>query len=322
VRWRTSSGAVSDIVSLVEAMALRRHAEKNSQFQEYRTMRRHALVSALAGFASLAAIAAASPALAGSVSYVSAKGTDNGNCGLATAPCRTFAYALTQTNASGEIKVLDPGFYNPVTISKSVTITGVPGAGITMTAANTAITINAGANGIVNLRGIEINGQGIGLAGISVITAKAVNIVDCVVRRVLADGISVSPDSGAVSATISNTISSNNGNFGMQFVPGSGASVKASIDGSTTNDNGFAGVLVSPRASVMITDSNANNNVVDGFRASGDAASLMWLGRNVATGNSVGIDNVTSASVRSFGDNKVIGNATNTSGAIVIVANK
>ncbi|HEY8262041.1 MAG TPA: right-handed parallel beta-helix repeat-containing protein [Methylosinus sp.] len=285
-------------------------------------MRRHACLSALAGFASLAAIAAASPALAGSVSFVSSKGVDNGNCGLAASPCRTFAYALTQTNASGEIKVLDPGFYNTVAINKSVTITGVPGTSIAMTAPNTAITIDAGANGIVNLRGIEINGQGVGLAGISVLSAKAVNIVDCIVRRVGADGISISPNSGAVSATISNTISSNNGNFGMQFVPGFGASVKASIDHSTMNDNGFAGVMGSDGAALMITDSNADNNAIDGFRAAGGATSLMWLGRNVATGNSVGIKNVTSASVRSFGDNKVIGNATNTSGAIVTVAHK
>lgn len=285
-------------------------------------MHHRSFVSALAGFASLAAIAAASPALAGSVSYVSAKGSDAGNCGVPTSPCRTFAYALTQTNASGEIKVLDPGFYNPVSINKSVTITGVPGTSIAMIAPTTAITINAGANGIVNLRGIDINGQGIGLAGISVITAKAVNIVDCVVRRVGADGISISPESGSVSATISNTISSNNGNFGIQFGPGFGASVKASIDHSTTNDNGFAGVMGSDGVALMITDSNADNNAIDGFRAAGGATSVMRLGRNVATGNSVGINRVTAATVQSFGDNKVVGNTQNSSGAIVTISHK
>jgi hypothetical protein len=108
----------------------------------------------------------------------------------------------------------------------------------------------------------------------------------------------------------------------MQFVPGSNGSVKASIDHSTTNDNGFAGVLVSPRARVMIADSFADNNAVDGYRASGDATSVMRLARSVATGNPTGIDNVSGATVQSFGDNKVIGNTTDVSGAVALVASK
>jgi hypothetical protein len=42
--------------------------------------------------------------------FVSGKGTDSGACSLA-APCRTFAFALTQTAAGGEIDVLDPAGY-------------------------------------------------------------------------------------------------------------------------------------------------------------------------------------------------------------------
>jgi hypothetical protein len=279
-------------------------------------MRRHALVSALAGFASLAAIAAASPALAGSVSFVSSKGVDNGNCGLSTAPCRTFAYALTQTNASGEIKVLDPGFYNPVTINKSVTITGVPGASIAMVAASTAITINAGVNGIVNLRGIDINGQGIGAGGIKVQTAKAVNIVDCVVRQVTGIGIFVTTSSN-VMATISNTISSNNGVSGIDISASSGGSVKASIDNSTTNYNGSFGVNIGAGVTAMVTDSNSNDNGAAGFRALG-ATTIMQLGRNVATRNGNGIENVNStATVQSFGTNMVRSNSLNSLGTIV-----
>ena len=38
--------------------------------------------------------------------FVSGTGTDSGTCGRA-APCRTFAYAISQTNGGGEIVVLD-----------------------------------------------------------------------------------------------------------------------------------------------------------------------------------------------------------------------
>ena len=50
----------------------------------------------------------AAPAQAGpNRTWVSGKGTDSGACALVT-PCRTFAFALTQTAAGGEIDVLDP----------------------------------------------------------------------------------------------------------------------------------------------------------------------------------------------------------------------
>jgi len=53
--------------------------------------------------------------------WVSGKGTDSGGCPV-TAPCKTFAFALTQTAAGGEIDVLDPGGYGAVTITKSTSI--------------------------------------------------------------------------------------------------------------------------------------------------------------------------------------------------------
>jgi hypothetical protein len=54
--------------------------------------------------------------------YVSGKGTDTGECESPPIACRTFAYALSQTAASGEIIVLDPADYSPVTITKSISL--------------------------------------------------------------------------------------------------------------------------------------------------------------------------------------------------------
>ncbi|MBY6242931.1 right-handed parallel beta-helix repeat-containing protein [Methylosinus sp. Sm6] len=284
-------------------------------------MRNHILTSAAIGAFTLASLGAA-PAMAGSgVTYVSGKGADAGSCATPATACRNFAYALSQTDSHGEIKTLDPADYGVVAIAKSVTITGVPGASIEMFSAGSAISIDNGAV-TVSLRGIEINGRNVGTSGITVANAKSVSIVDCIVRRVGADGISISPAAGAVTATISNTISSNNGNFGIQFVPGAGAKVTASVDHVTTNNNGFSGILVAPKAAVMISDSIASNNANSGYRASGDATSKMYLSRNVVSGNPTGIHNVTAATVKSFGDNKVYGNTTDVDGAVGSVASK
>lgn len=67
-----------------------------------------------------------SSALAASQTFVSGAGNDSGACGLA-APCRTFAYAITQTSVSGEIVILDSAGYGPVTITQSVTISNPGG---------------------------------------------------------------------------------------------------------------------------------------------------------------------------------------------------
>jgi hypothetical protein len=86
----------------------------------------------------------AAPALALSpVAFVSGKGTDTGTCASPYAPCRTFQFALSQTSPGGEIKALDPAPYGVVVITKSISITGVEGAGIfRIFGAADAITIN------------------------------------------------------------------------------------------------------------------------------------------------------------------------------------
>jgi hypothetical protein len=94
----------------------------------------------------------AAPALAGSpVTFVSGKGADSGNCADPAHPCRTFQHAFDQTSPGGEIKALDPAHYGRVTITHSISITGVEGASRTLDSATEAITINAGPNDAINL---------------------------------------------------------------------------------------------------------------------------------------------------------------------------
>src|SRR5215467_11157092 len=81
--------------------------------------------------------------------FVSGIGSDANPCSLA-APCRSFAGALAQTNAGGEIAVLDTAGYGTVTINKSVTITNPGGveAGVTTTGSQSAILISAGTSSV------------------------------------------------------------------------------------------------------------------------------------------------------------------------------
>ena len=73
-------------------------------------------------------------------SFVSAQsGLDTNPC-TRTSPCRTFAHALTQTNAGGEINTLDPGGYGSVTIDRAISIvSGLGDAGVLVPSGGTGL---------------------------------------------------------------------------------------------------------------------------------------------------------------------------------------
>jgi hypothetical protein len=90
---------------------------------------------------------------------VSGLGSDSNPC-TRTQPCLTFQAAHDKTAPGGKIDVLDPGGYSAVTITKAISIIndGVGIAGIRTLSGATAITINAGANDQITLRGLTIDG--------------------------------------------------------------------------------------------------------------------------------------------------------------------
>jgi hypothetical protein len=103
--------------------------------------------------------------------WVSGVGDDANPCSR-TAPCKTFAGAISKTAPGGEINCLDPGGFGAVTITKAITIScdGVT-AGVLVSGTN-AIVVNAGANDQITLRGLDIDGLGTGLVGVKFSRAR------------------------------------------------------------------------------------------------------------------------------------------------------
>jgi hypothetical protein len=131
----------------------------------------------------LAAAALSSPhALAAQRTFVHSSPFGNdantaSNCSL-TAPCRSFNAAISVTDPGGEVVILDTAGYGPMTIGKSLKIIGPSGVygGISaITPGTDGITINAGDNDVVTLRGLDVTGLG-GRNGVNVVNAKAVHI--------------------------------------------------------------------------------------------------------------------------------------------------
>src|SRR6202030_509094 len=112
--------------------------------------------------------------------WVSGVGDDANPCSR-TAPCKTFAGAISKTAAGGEIDALDPAGYGAVTITKAITIDGGGGqvASVLVSGTN-GIVINANAStDVVILRNLRINGIGSGLNGIQFLSGKALGVENC-----------------------------------------------------------------------------------------------------------------------------------------------
>ena len=158
-------------------------------------------ILSLCAFAAVIAGATASGAQAQAArTWVSGVGDDVNPCSR-FAPCKTFAGAISKTEAGGQISVLDPGGYGTVTITKAISIVADGDYGSILASATTGITISpaipAGAR--VHIRGIDIDGAGttIGTNGVRVLGAAKVILEDVHMRNFSNAGVSVEGPAGA-----------------------------------------------------------------------------------------------------------------------------
>jgi hypothetical protein len=153
--------------------------------------------------------------------WVSGVGDDANPCSR-TAPCKTFAGAISKTAAGGEINCLDPGGFGGVTITKSLTIKCHYTEGGVLVSGTNAIVINATATDTVTLRGLDINGIGTGaqtsLVGVKVLSASRVNLFDNEIYRFKA-GVAVVPTSPFTRTVLKNNHIHDNG-IGVINAPG------------------------------------------------------------------------------------------------------
>src|SRR3954465_9500869 len=169
---------------------------------------------AVAGLLVLGVLAIAPPASAqASRTWVSGVGDDVNPCSR-TAPCKTFAGAISKTAAGGEIDALDPAGYGAVTITKGITIDGGGGqvASVLVSGTN-GIVVQAGPSDVVILRNLRINGIGTGINGIRFLAGKALSVENCDIFGFTTHGIDIATSGGKV--FIDNTTITNNGGNGV-----------------------------------------------------------------------------------------------------------
>lgn len=165
--------------------------------------------------------------------WVSGTGNDTNPCSR-SAPCLTFAGAISKTAASGLISVLDRGAFGTVTITKSITIDGAGIIGSTLSSSTTGFNVN-GANVRVVLRNIDIEGAPVtspGVFGIRFIQGTSLELQNISIRNVTGGSeptcIAFSPSSTARLVIDNVTVS----NCGSGSTVGGGIVIKPTGGGS------------------------------------------------------------------------------------------
>lgn len=184
------------------------------------------------------AVALASPAAAVTRTWVSGVGDDVNPCSR-TAPCKTFAGAISKTDAGGVISVLDSGGFGAVTVTKSITIDGTGSDASILATGTSGVRINIAAGGHVVLRDLDIIGSRDpaddtcqGVIGVTVQTAASVEL-DNVRISGFAQGVATPMDFGAAGAradvTLRNSDLVDNCTTGVGVEPAAGRSAKIAI---------------------------------------------------------------------------------------------
>lgn len=211
--------------------------------------------------------------------WVSGVGDDANPCSR-TAPCKTFAGAISKTAAGGAINVLDPGGFGAVTITKSITIRsdGVE-AGVLVSGTN-GIIINAAATDRIVLDGLDLDGLGTSLNGINIISAREVIVRNTSIRgfNAAASGNGILVNSATkVSVTVTDSLIANN-NVGVSVIS-SGLNGSARVYQSLLTGNSAAGIRVT------------------------GVGNTAQISGNVIERSTKSLDLVTGGAVSSFGDN-------------------
>ena len=267
--------------------------------------------------------------------WVSGVGDDVNPCSR-TAPCKTFAGAISKTAAGGVISVLDPGGYGAVSITKAITIDGNGQVASILNANSNGVIVNAGAGDVVVLRNLQIQGIGSGINGVRFLAGGALHLQDVRIEGQTAAGVSFEP-SGASELTISGGTITRTAN-GVLLKPGVAGTAAASLDGvaivgNTGGVRAEAGVMATLRdcvvsrnvnagvgavssggvSQVTVRDSLLSGNDPSGaltsaaIKVNGSAATIAIHGNSIVN-NGVGLQAANGGTIRSTGRNNVAGN--------------
>ena len=266
--------------------------------------------------------------------WVSGVGDDVNPCSR-TAPCKTFAGAISKTATCGEISVLDPGGFGAVTITKSITINGDGTLAGILAAGTNGIIVNAVSTSDVIIRGISINGACTGLDGIRFLAGRHLRVENCTIYDFTDDGIDMLYNlaGGTGQLTVENTSITNVSDVAIRMALTAGTAISGQLDNVRINRASIGFDVLSGSATIansavshvtnqaVVAESPAivnasfctltNNGT--GISAFNSGATIRFNNCNIFN-NTVGVNVAVGATGDRFGSSALFGNGTDTVG--------
>lgn len=218
--------------------------------------------------------------------WVSGVGDDANPCSR-TAPCKTFAGAISKTAAGGEINCIDQGAYGAVTITKAIALVCVGVTAGVLHSSTNGIVINAAATDNIFIKGLDINGSpptSPGLNGIRFLAGASLTVEDTLIRGSTGAapngyGVLFAP-SGAAKLSLTNVIISGNGSAAA----GTGGGVLVNPTGSGSAQVVLNNVRIVQNSGVGLLATTAGNT-------SGPTNYISIFGSTIS-GNQFGVGSV------------------------------
>ena len=296
-------------------------------------MRNRYVLSTLLGLFAL--FFAASAFAQATRTWVSGVGDDANPCSR-TAPCKTFAGAISKTASGGIIDVLDPGGFGAVTITKSITIESIGNVGSILASGVNGVIVNALATDTVVLRGLSIDGAGttLGTNGVRFLNGGKLIIENCTIQNFSVTGVDFEPGTTGAQLVLNddtiNSINNSTSNAAGVFISSAGA--VATLNRVRITQNNFGLSIRNGSASInqSVLSANSVNNVradslgtvkvnIDSTLLNDSPGTSVFAHISSATvnlanssiiGNGTGLAALSSAVINSFGTNRLAGNGT------------
>jgi hypothetical protein len=277
--------------------------------------------------------------------WVSGVGDDVNPCSR-TAPCKTFAGAISKTAANGIIMALDDAGYGTLTITKPITVDGGHhSAGVLSSGGINGMNININPatqpanfvnNGRVVLKNLKFEGNTSipsaggftpGLNGVRITNARNVKIVNSDIGFYSRSGVDIEPDAAqSTKVQIIDSYIHDNGGNGVTAAPLNGATANVTVRNSDIGDNtcgivattfGMSNVFATNCGTAASGGSlgtariSAFDNDVSGNSALGALsrnAAIRLGGNTMSLNGTGGISSLDAGALISFGDNAIGGN--------------
>jgi len=223
--------------------------------------------------------------------WVSGVGDDVNPCSR-TAPCKTFAGAISKTALGGIINCLDPGGFGAVTVTKAIELDCTGTLGSILNSGVSGVVVNALTTSKVVLRDLQINGAGttLGLQGVNILQAGQVHVYNCSIANQSTAGIRTANSSNQITVIVDDTeiLASTTGILAASTL--TGTTLLAVSDSNISNNSSRGIEIASGNSGAQVSNTVLSKNITDGFKITPGTSGAALESCNISfNGNGVNV---------------------------------